>query len=272
MTVGPDAVHDDVGVALEQRHHPGEPVDDLPLLGRAENRSSRLTSPSPRTSVADPLEPVADHRGELATGRGRSAPTSFSISPWMWSRIQGTAVNCTRWVSSCRQTQSRKSVRVDAELALDVHDVGRDQQQPPAAGPPAGRRRTGRTGRAPCRTGSRAAPPTSSAGDPEPTASVDRGRGAAASPGSFSTSGPMTCAKPSALAWTQPARSTTSTGAVRSSATRPVNSRTSAGRAVGAGPQLGDDRVGLGAGDRRARAGEPGADGDREVPVDHRAS
>ena len=31
------------------------------------------------------------------------------ISERRWSVIQGTAVNCTRWVSSCRQTQSRKS-------------------------------------------------------------------------------------------------------------------------------------------------------------------
>ncbi len=34
---------------------------------------------------------------------------NFWICPNMWSRIHGTAVNCTRWVSSCRQTQSRKS-------------------------------------------------------------------------------------------------------------------------------------------------------------------
>ena len=37
----------------------------------------------------------------------------------------------------------------------------------------------------------------------------------------------MTVAKPSAFAWIQPGRSTTRTGAVRSLATRPVNSRTS---------------------------------------------
>ena len=40
-------------------------------------------------------------------------------------------------------------------------------------------------------------------------------------------SGAITVAKPSALAWIQPGRSTTSTGAVVLAATRPVNSRTS---------------------------------------------
>ena len=47
----------------------------------------------------------------------------------MWSRSHGTAVNCTRWVSSCMQTQSRKSAGSTPELALDLHEVGRDEHQ-----------------------------------------------------------------------------------------------------------------------------------------------
>ncbi len=44
---------------------------------------------------------------------------------------------------------------------------------------------------------------------------------------SLSTIGESSVLKPSALAWTHPARSTTSTGAEWSRATSPVNSRTS---------------------------------------------
>jgi hypothetical protein len=43
---------------------------------------------------------------------------------------------------------------------------------------------------------------------------------------SLSTMGAIATRNPSAFAWIQPARSTTSTGAVWSAATRPVNSRT----------------------------------------------
>ncbi len=42
-------------------------------------------------------------------------------------------MNWTRWVSSCRQTQSRKSRRLDGELALDLDDVRRDEEQPARA-------------------------------------------------------------------------------------------------------------------------------------------
>ncbi len=61
-------------------------------------------------------------------------------------------------------------VRVDVELALDVDDVGRDQQQPAVPG-----RGTGRTGRAPCCRGSRAAAPTSAPVTREPTACGEPG-------------------------------------------------------------------------------------------------
>ena len=60
----------------------------------------------------------------------------------------------------------------------------------------------------------------------EPIASVS-GPGAPFFSWSLSISGAITVAKPSAFACTQPGRSTTRTGAVRSVATRPVNSRTS---------------------------------------------
>ena len=176
-------------------------------------------------------------------------------------------MNCTRWVSSCRQTQSRKSVRVGADLALDVHDV---RARPAAAGRPG--RRTGRTGRAPCRRGSRAAPPTSAPVTREPTALGEPGGRRPSLAGACRRSGPSRVAKPSALACTQPARSTTSTGAVRSPASRPVKSRTSAGGAVGARRAARRPRRRPRRARPRALPGEPGAERDREVPVDHAAT
>src|SRR3954454_8287210 len=68
-------------------------------------------------------------------------------------------------------------------------------------------------------------PPTSRPVTLEPTASV-KAFGVPRLACSFSISGLITSAKLSAFAWIQPVRSTTSTGAVRSCATSPVNSRT----------------------------------------------
>ena len=59
----------------------------------------------------------------------------------------------------------------------------------------------------------------------EPTACAN-GDGAPFLAWSLSISGLTISAKPSTFAWSQPRRSTTRTGAVRSSATRPVNPRT----------------------------------------------
>ena len=50
ITLGPDAVHHHVGVALEERHHAREVVHDLALLGRAEDveQASSFDSPLER--------------------------------------------------------------------------------------------------------------------------------------------------------------------------------------------------------------------------------
>ena len=50
----------------------------------------------------------------------------------MWSRIQSTAVNCTRCLFVQAHPQP-EVVRIDVELALDLDDVGREEQQKPAA-------------------------------------------------------------------------------------------------------------------------------------------
>ncbi len=52
----------------------------------------------------------------------------FTSSRKCW-RSHGTAVNCVRWVTSCRQTQSRKSLGSTSSLPLGLDDVRRDQQQ-----------------------------------------------------------------------------------------------------------------------------------------------
>ena len=44
-------------------------------------------------------------------------------------RSHGTALNCTRWVTSCRHTHSRKSDGSTLQLALYSNDVRRDQQE-----------------------------------------------------------------------------------------------------------------------------------------------
>ena len=73
----------------------------------------------------------------------------------------------------------------------------------------------------------------------------------------LSKSGPIRTEKLDALAWIQPRRSTTSTGAVPSGASRPVNSRTSGVERVGVLAKLDDRRAGLLGGDVGARPGDP---------------
>ena len=57
------------------------------------------------------------------------ASTKACTSPRKWPRSHGTAVNWVRWVTSCRQTQSRKSRGSALEPALGLDDVRRDEQQ-----------------------------------------------------------------------------------------------------------------------------------------------
>ena len=89
---------------------------------------------------------------------------------------------------------------------------------------------------------------------------------------SLSTSGPITVAKPSALAWIQPGRSTTSTGAVRSLATQAGVLPDQWRRPPGTLTQLVHRVDRLDAGHLGALSHETGPHPDGEVPVDHSGS
>ena len=90
--------------------------------------SSRLPSPADR--VRRSRRSASRSRCQSADGSRSLAATNAASSPWTWSRSQGWAVNWIRWVSSCRQTQSRKSCGSTPSACSDGHDVGGDQQQP----------------------------------------------------------------------------------------------------------------------------------------------
>ena len=72
--------------------------------GRATTRRSR------RARAGRPVRCPAASSRPAAPGRGRSCRAAAPSRPAGGLRSHGTAVNWTRWVSSCRQTQSRKSV------------------------------------------------------------------------------------------------------------------------------------------------------------------
>ena len=214
-----DAVHDEVGVPLEQRHQRGEPVEDLPLL-RASAPPRRASSPrsapsgsTPSRTRRRPPRPPPRSRRPAPPGRRRWPRRRRAISPIKWSRSHGTAVNCMRWVSSCRHDPEPEVVRVDAQLALGRDDVRRDQQQPAGravGGVGAVRREelvlAEHLGR---EEGQQRA--GLHAGDPRADRVGDGAAGVPLLPAIFSTSGSSTARKPATLAWIQPGRSMTAT-------------------------------------------------------------
>ena len=72
------------------------------------NSSARDACDSPRTMRTSSPRPSETNR-LTALASSSVASTNSPMRDRMWSRSHGTAVNCTRWVSSCRHTQSRKS-------------------------------------------------------------------------------------------------------------------------------------------------------------------
>ena len=176
------------------------------------------------------------------------------ISPSRWSAQPGHRGELHPVGLLVQAHPEPEVVRVDAELALDVHDVGRDQQQP--AG-----RRVERVELAEHLAGEEAEQPADlGAGDPGADRVGEPATARFLPDAACRRSGASTVAKPSAFACTQPARSTTRTGAVRSAASSPVKSRTSPVERFAPVAELGDRRGGLGAGDlagRRRRSGSP---------------
>ncbi len=140
---------------------------------------------------------------------------SAPISANRWSRIQGTAVNCTRCVSSCRHTHSRKSAGSTCSSRSTWTMFGATSSSRPWGAWKGSNWPSTLLARKPSSS------PTSAPVTRDPTAR-ETPLGAPFLSDSLSITGPRTVEKPSALACTHPRRSTTSTGAVRSSATSPV--------------------------------------------------
>ena len=144
---GSDAVHHDVGVALEQGHHAGQVVHDLALLGRADDVEQAAALRPALERLGEPLEAVVEEPGRLDR---LGEPADLLVEVVAHPRDRGELHAVGLLVQAHPEPEV---VRVGAQLALDVHDVGGDEQQPAGRG-----RGTGRTGRAPCRRGSPARP------------------------------------------------------------------------------------------------------------------
>ena len=124
ITSGADAVHHDVGMALEQRHHRGDPVEDLLLLGRAHQVDQARALAAALDRLGDPLEAVVEHPLRL-DGLGEASDLGEEVVAHPRHRGE------LHPVGLLVQAHPEPEVRgVDLELALDVDDVGRDQQEP----------------------------------------------------------------------------------------------------------------------------------------------
>ncbi|CAM5391439.1 hypothetical protein SGLAM104S_00548 [Streptomyces glaucescens] len=184
-------------------------------------------------------------------------------------------MNCVRWVSSCRHTQSRKSCGGTSSSRSTWTMFGATSSSRPPPPAPAGRSRVAgakvsywpRTREA--RKDS--SMPSSTPVTLPPTAPRT------APPGElprrsciFSSSGRRISRKPATFARTQPGRSTTRTGVSWvSSVPIRVKPRTCSSEALACQAQFRDDGAGLVAADLRARPYEPGRGRHREIPVDH---
>ncbi len=142
---GPDGVHHVVGVALQQRAEHQQLVQRVLLrLGlhgpqHAEHAGRIRFGRNTVAAIADEVGQPADHLGDVLAGllgQHRRARCD------MWSASHGLARNCTRWVTSCRHTHSRKSAGDTRSCRSTAITLGYTSKQLAAV-----RRRTGRTGR-----------------------------------------------------------------------------------------------------------------------------
>ena len=167
-----------------------------------------------------PRSTSAPRRSPSSSALGSSVSATACIWVIRCSPSHGLAVNCTRWVSSCRHTHSRKSVG-SAPISRSTWTM---------LGATSSSRPYGSWNGSNCPSTlllrKPSIRPTSAPVTRVPTASANADGGPFFSM-SLSTTGLRSLAKPSALARSQPLRSTTSTGAVPASVCSPVNSRTS---------------------------------------------
>ena len=146
---------------------------------------------------------------------GSTVSTSAIISPKRWSRSQGTAVNWTRCVSSCKHTHSRKSDGSASSWRSTCTMFGATSNSRPCGSENGSNCPRTRDARKP------SSAPTSAPVTREPMACVIP-LGGPFFAASFAATGSMIFANPSALAWIQAGRSMTSTGAVSGGASSPV--------------------------------------------------
>src|SRR4051812_34366537 len=123
----PDAVHHDVGVALEQRHDAGEPVHDLALLRGGEDVQEADVVVAAH-DVADAADPLPDHRRDLPGVEVDAGDQAVDLAADVVAHPRhGGELHA---VGLLVQADPEPEVRlVDVELLLHVHDVGRDEQQ-----------------------------------------------------------------------------------------------------------------------------------------------
>jgi hypothetical protein len=256
MTLGPTPSITDVGVALEERHHAGEVVHDLALLGRAEDvEQAALGLALERLGQA--LEAVVEQPGGLDD---LGQPADLLVEVVAHPRHRGEL----HAVGLLVQADPEPEVGgVGVDLALDVDDVGRDQQQP-------ARRGVERV-ELPEHLAAEEAQHGTDLGavTREPTALVSPLGGPFLAV-TLSTKGVSNRSKLSVLARIQPGRSTTRSGAC-GVGRRPARCTRGPGLVERAGvlAELGDHGVGLRPADLGAGAGEPRGHTDGDLPVDH---
>ena len=165
ITDGPDAVHHEVGVPLEQGHQGGDAVQDLALRGglhRLDQRAAaRVAESGSKPSRIAPYAAAA-----AALSRSATAAGSTSVAPTKALDLAHHVLAQPRHraelhpVGLLVQAHPEPEVaRVDVQLALGRDDVRRDQQQPAGLVGRGPRRTAGtaRTARAPWSPGTRAA-------------------------------------------------------------------------------------------------------------------
>ena len=228
-----------------------------PSRGRRAPRAASSAPSAGRTPPAAPATgcPRSRSRAAPRPPRDRARPTRAAASPpdrcpprrrtrrrgrGSSSRSQGTAVNCSRWVLSCRQTQSRKSVGSAASSRSTLTMFGATSSSRP--GLRRDRRPSGSYWPSTLPDRKPRTTPTCEPADargPSPGSALRP----VLAPASLAVSGAASTAMPSAVASTQPGRSTTSASSTGRSAPRPVVSRTASSARAGELPQVGDHRA-----------------------------
>ena len=256
-----DAVHDELGVPLHQRHQRGEPARRSPAApASAPCRARTCATPGSRTDSASALTRGAQPVGELLAADLGGVHERLHLAEEVAAHPRHGGE--LRAVGHLVQADPQPEVaRYDLELALHLDDVRRDEQQLARVGGehlelaehPAGQVGEHRAGLY--------------AGEPGP----DHRRSARPArdrPVSGSASGVMTVRRPSMLT-RGPVAPVDHAHRVVPDLSAPCFGELDdmPGRLVGEAPQLGDDLGRLGQGDLRATLAERTGGGGGQIPI-----